>query len=60
MHIKHIYNLLRKQPRFSIKRWHLTCHWKNKRVLPPISTNTWNVIGAIVSQTIPRIVMRRQ
>ena len=56
MHIKHIYNLYKRQAGFV----HLSCHCKNKRVLPPISTNTWNVMGAIVSKTIPRIVTKRQ
>ena len=33
---------------------------QHKRVLRPISTNVRNVIGAIVSQTIPRIITRLQ
>lgn len=35
-------------------------HCKHKTVFRPIGTNTWNVIGAIVSETTPRIVSRRQ
>ena len=44
----------RKRSRFLIKRWHLSCHCKHKRVLRPISTNLRN--GVIFSQTTPRIV----
>ena len=34
-------------------------HCKHKTVFRPIGTNTWNVIGAIVSKTTPRIVSSR-
>ena len=46
--------------RFLIERWHLSCLCKHTRVLCLVGTNMWNVKGAIVSQTVPRNISRRQ
>lgn len=55
-----IQNLYMKVFRFLIERWHLSCHCKHTRVLCLVGTNMWNVKDAIVSQTVPRIVSKRQ